>query len=81
MGSRSSLAVLVFLAAASPVTAQSVDPKPSQCSFRSATTCWTVWGYRPRPSRSARPERPMERQSRDTLPVFAGTTARSPVKQ
>src|SRR5918992_4618469 len=65
------VAVLVLVVAAGPVAAQSPDRAPSRCSFRSATTCWTIWGPRATPQSSERLDQPEKDQPRDTLPAFA----------
>jgi len=70
--------VILLVAAASPVAAQSGDEK--QCSFRSGTTCWTIWGRRAAPL-SSRPTEQPKSQPRDTLPVLAEGTSRRPVRR
>jgi hypothetical protein len=70
MSSRT-LPILVLMAAASPVGAQSVDDKSSQCSFQSATTCWAVWGPRATPASSTRRDPPSKPELRDSLPALA----------
>lgn len=67
------VAILVLVGGARAAAAQSADRTTSRCSFRSGTTCWTIWGYRV----TAERKKP---QSLDTLPVFAGTPSRRAAK-
>jgi len=70
-----SLVAFLTFVAVQPAPAQSLDDsralsRQSRCSFRSATTCWTVWGPRAKPVR-ALPKAPEERPARDTVPLLA----------
>jgi hypothetical protein len=73
------LALGVALLGGCAATAQSssVAPERSDCSFRSATTCWTIAGRFPAPRAETRDSVPDELLNQPTVLASEADTARA----